>query len=72
MKTYKRLSLSERYYIYAWYYEQKISLRQIAIRLNRTPKTIYDEVHNNRRHANASLDKIPYDPEYANWLAAQN
>ena len=72
MKAYKRLSRSERYYIYVWYYEQKISLRQIAIRLNRTPKTIYDEVHNNRRRADVSLDKIPYDPEYANWLAAQN
>ena len=72
MKSYKRLSRSERYYIYIWYYEQKISLRQIALRLHRTPKTIYDEVHHNRRRADVSLDKIPYDPEYADWLAAQN
>ena len=72
MKSYKRLSRSERYYIYVWYYEQKISLRQIALRLQRTPKTIYDEVHHNRRRPDVSLDKIPYDPEYADWLAAQN
>src|SRR5699024_6094532 len=72
MKSYKRLSRSERYYIYVWYYEQKISLRQIALRLHRTPKTIYDEVHHNRRRPDVSLDKIPYDPEYADWLAAQN
>ncbi|WP_259703729.1 helix-turn-helix domain-containing protein [Weissella paramesenteroides] len=72
MRTYKRLTRSERYYIYVWYYEQKITLRQIALRLHRTPKTVYDEVHNNRRRPDVPLDKFPYDPEYANWLAAQN
>lgn len=72
MRAYKRLTRSERYYIYVWYYEQKITLRQIALRLHRTPKTVYDEVHNNRRRPDVPLDKFPYDPEYANWLAAQN
>lgn len=71
MRTYIRLTRQERYYIYLWYYKQKISLRQIAIRLNRTPKTVYDEVKNNRRRPDVSLEKFPYEPEYANWLAAQ-
>ena len=33
MRAYTRLTTQERYYIYLWYYEQKVSLRQIAIRL---------------------------------------
>lgn len=71
MREYKRLTTQERYYIYLWYYEQKVSLRQIAIRLGRTPRTIYNEVKYNRRRPDVSIDKIPYDPEYADWAAAE-
>lgn len=71
MKPYKRLTTQERYYIYLWYYEQRISLRQIALRLGRTPRTIYNEVKYNRRRPDVSIDKIPYDPEYADWAAAE-
>ncbi|WP_092461169.1 IS30 family transposase [Weissella bombi] len=37
----------------------------------RTTKTIYDEVNHNRRRPDITLAKFPYEPEYANWLAAQ-
>lgn len=71
MRAYTRLTTQERYYIYLWYYEQKVSLRQIAVRLGRTPRTIYNEVKYNRRRSDVSIDKIPYDPEYADWAAAE-
>ncbi|NKN30855.1 IS30 family transposase [Weissella cibaria] len=71
MRAYTRLTTQERYYIYLWYYEQKVSLRQIAIRLGRTPRTVYNEVKYNRRRPDVSIDKIPYDPEYADWAAAE-
>ncbi|MCS9992746.1 IS30 family transposase [Weissella confusa] len=71
MRPYKRLTTQERYYIYLWYYEQKVTLRQIAIRLGRTPRTVYNEVKYNRRRPDVSIEKIPYDPEYADWAAAE-
>lgn len=71
MRNYVRLTRQERYFIYVWHYEQHISFNQIAIKLERTPKTIYDEVNHNRRRPDIPLAKFPYEPEYANWLAAQ-
>jgi len=71
MRHFTRLTLKERYYIYMWYYEQKLSYRQIAQRLGRAHMTVYNELNYNRRRTDVSLDKIPYEPEYADWAAAE-
>lgn len=71
MRPYTRLTLKERYYIYIWYYEQKLSYREIARRLGRAHMTVYRELNYNRRRSDVSIDKIPYDPEYADWAAAE-
>lgn len=71
MRPYTRLTLKERYYIYLWHSEQKLGYREIALRLGRAHMTIYNELKNNRRRPDLPLDKSPYDPEYADWAAAE-
>lgn len=71
MRPYTRLTLKERYYIYLWHSEQKLGYREIALRLGRAHMTIYNELKNNRRRPDLPIDKSPYDPEYADWAAAE-
>ncbi|MBJ7688586.1 IS30 family transposase [Weissella confusa] len=69
MVAYIRITRRERFLIWSWYYQHHLNLRQIAIKLGRPPKTIYAEVKNNRPRPDVALDKIPYDPEYADMIA---
>lgn len=72
MGSYKRITREERFKIWALHYEKGLNFRQIAIKLGRAPKTIYAEVKNNRLRSDISLDKFPYNPEYADRIAMDN
>lgn len=71
MRAYTRLTTRERYLIWTWRYETKpaLSFAVIAKRLNRAKSTIFNEVHKNRMRPDVSLNKLPYNPEFADFNA---
>ncbi|WP_027699108.1 IS30 family transposase [Weissella oryzae] len=73
MRSYRRLSTRERYLIWTWRYDRKpaLSYAEIAKRLGRAKSTIFNEVHYNRMRPDISLQKFPYDPEFADYNAEQ-